>query len=191
MEEDLKLIEDTRSGDDAAFCALVKKYRRLIYKIIYSCHLDNGDFRYDEEDLYQEGCLSLYKCVFTFEEERKVRFSTYAYMIIRSRIKEIIRAEYRGREEGVYSLEKASQHDLKDLVCCDPIKYHREEQVKEELDTFFKSLSEEDRQILMLKEKQYSYKQISERLQIDRKRIDNRIRYLKKRLKKQLSENCL
>jgi len=63
--------------------------------------------------------------------------------------------------------------------------------VKEELDTFFKSLSEEDRQILTLKEKQYSYKQISERLQIDRKRIDNRIRYLKKRLKKQLSENCL
>ena len=63
--------------------------------------------------------------------------------------------------------------------------------MKEELDTFFKSLSEEDRQILTLKEKQYSYKQISERLQIDRKRIDNRIRYLKKRLKKQLSENCL
>ena len=191
MEEDIKLIEQIRSGNDAAFSSLVSKYRHMIYKIIYSCHLDNGDYRYDEDDLFQEGCLALYKCVFSFEEDRNVRFSTYAYMIIRSKVKENLRAAARGRSEGIYSLEKASQHDLKDLVCCDPLKYHHEEQVKEELKIFFKELSDEDRQILTMKEQEYSYKQICERLSIDRKRVDNRIRFLKKRLKKQLNENCL
>lgn len=189
MEEDLELIGKIRNGDDKAFSVLVKQYRRMIYKIIYTFDLDSGDFRIDAEDLFQEGCLALYDSVFSYEEERNVRFSTYAYLVIRGKIRDCLRTLSRSQGEDVYSLEKATDHDLRFCVCSEPLQYHREQVMKERIDHFFAGLKEEDRQILQMKKEEYTYKQIAERLGINRKKVDNRIRYLKKRLKEQFEED--
>ncbi|MCR4633841.1 MAG: sigma-70 family RNA polymerase sigma factor [Erysipelotrichaceae bacterium] len=189
MEENMELIGKIRNGDDKAFSALVNQYRRMIYKIIYTYNLDSGDFRIDAEDLFQEGCLALYDSVFSYEEGRNVRFSTYAYLVIKGKIRDRLRTLSRSQGEGVYSLEKATDHDLRFCVCSEPLQYHREQVIKERIDRFFAGLKEEDRQILQMKKEDCSYKQISERLGINRKKVDNRIRYLKKRLKKQLQED--
>ncbi len=185
----MELIGKIRNGDDKAFSALVNQYRRMIYKIIYTYNLDSGDFRIDAEDLFQEGCLALYDSVFSYEEGRNVRFSTYAYLVIKGKIRDRLRTLSRSQGEGVYSLEKATDHDLRFCVCSEPLQYHREQVIKERIDRFFAGLKEEDRQILQMKKEDCSYKQISERLGINRKKVDNRIRYLKKRLKKQLQED--
>ncbi len=185
----MELIGKIRNGDDRAFSALVKQYRRMIYKIIYTFDLDSGDFRIDEEDLFQEGCLALYDSVFSYEEDRNVRFSTYAYLVIRGKIRDRLRALSRSQGEDVYSLEKATDHDLRFCICSEPLQYHREQVMKERIESFFAGLKEEDRQILQMKKEEYTYKQIAQRLGINRKKVDNRIRYLKKRLKKEFEED--
>ena len=59
MDEDLKLIDRIREGDDSAFAALLKRHHRMIYKIINSIALENGDYAVDKDDLYQEASLAL------------------------------------------------------------------------------------------------------------------------------------
>ncbi len=188
MEENLELIRRIRSGDEEAFAILVKNHHRMIYRIIYNHRLDSGDYRIDAEDLYQECCLALYGAVFTFEEERKVRFSTYAYMVMNARIKSVLRSHYRSGNSDLYSLDRSSDHDINLCVSQDPAQYHREKRFEEELQAFISSLDPQDRQILKMKEEDCSYRQISERLKINVKKVDNRLRFLKKQLKEKMGE---
>ena len=188
MEENLELIRQIRSGDEEAFAILVKNHHRMIYRIIYNHRLDSGDYRIDAEDLYQESCLALYGAVVTFEEKRGVRFSTYAYMVMNARIKSILRSHYRSGNCELYSLDRSSDHDMNLCVREDPAAYHREVRFREELEQFIASLDPQDRQILRMKEEDCSYRQISERLKINVKKVDNRLRFLKKRLKEKMGE---
>ena len=189
MKENYDLIIQAKNGDEAAFAKLVDLYRRMIYKIIFAHHLDNGDFRVDPEDLFQEGCLALYSALFSYEEGHNARFSTYAYIVIRGRIRQTLRSQFRGVNEGVYSLDCSNDHDEVFRVKEDPESYHREEVFAEELDRFVKSLSSEDQTIFEMKKEDYSYRQIAERLKISVKRVDNRLRCLKKKLKQHLENN--
>lgn len=187
MDNYLILIRQIRQGDEEALKKLIESFRRMIYKIIYSQNLNSGDFRFDEDDLFQEGCLALYDAVFSFEEDKNVRFTTYAYVVIRGHIRKVLRDDYHCQKEGFYSIDRSNDHDLMLCVKEDPVSYHREERMKEEIDAFFASLDPQDRDILKLKQESFSYKQIAERLHINVKRVDNRLNYLKKRLRQHLS----
>ena len=185
MKQTRQIIQKVRSGDKEAFGELMQMYRRMIYKIIYSNNLNIGDFRLDEDDLFQEGCLALYDSIFSFKEDKGVEFSTYAYVVIRSRISSALRNRMRSSGREIYSLDNFS-----DLALCvkeDPLLYHRQQDLKRQLDSFTKSLNDEDRQILLLKEEECSYKEIARRLNINIKKVDNRLCDLRKRLKKHLS----
>ncbi len=185
MEENIELIRTIREGNEKAFEELLRRYRRMIYKIIYANNLNSGDFRLDEEDLFQEGSLALYESVFSYEEERNVRFSTFAFRVIRNRIKEVIREQYRKNSDELYSLDREGNHGVH-CVKEDPLSYHKEEVLRGELQKFVSGLGNEDRAILMMRKEEYSYKEISQRLGINAKRVDNRLRILKRRLKKQI-----
>ncbi len=173
-----------KSGNEDAFRELLENHRRMIYKIIYSFPLDKGDFRIDENDLFQEACIALYEAVFSFQKERNVRFSTYAYMLMKSRITSHLRRLSRSQGEELFSLDAADDHLMKLAVKEDPAMYHREEEFRKQLERFMSSLNDEDRQILELKNEDHSYREISEELRIPVKRIDNRLRSLRKRFRK-------
>lgn len=178
-----KLIRRIRNHDQEAFGELLEVFQRMIYKIIYSFNLDNGDFRADENDLFQEACLALYDAVFTYEEDRNVQFLTYAYMVIRSRVSTQLRCLSRNQGEELVSIDNRLDHSLKFAVSEDPVQYHRDEEFKEKYEQFLSTLNDEDRKILELRDEDLSYKQIAEELGITVKRVDNRLRNLKKRFK--------
>lgn len=178
-----KLIRRIRNHDQEAFGELLEAFQRMIYKIIYSFNLDNGDFRADENDLFQEACLALYDAVFTYEEDRNVQFLTYAYMVIRSRVSTQLRCLSRNQGEELVSIDNRLDHSLKFAVSEDPVQYHRDEEFKEKYEQFLSTLNDEDRKILELRDEDLSYKQIAEELGITVKRVDNRLRNLKKRFK--------
>ncbi|MBQ6333667.1 MAG: sigma-70 family RNA polymerase sigma factor [Erysipelotrichaceae bacterium] len=186
----MKLIKIIREGKDgeAAFAQLLKQFRPMIFKIIYRNRLDRGDFRIDENDLFQEASLALYKAVFSYEEEREMAFSSYAYLVIRSRVRELLRTAGRVYNDEVVSLDSSKDYSLKFCVRQDPAAYHQEEQFKEGLVSFMNSLGSEDRLIFELKSQDLSYKEISKRLNMSTKKIDNRLRILRKRLKKHLEK---
>ena len=189
MDEDLKLINRIREGDDGAFSLLLKRHHRMIYKIIYSFSLENGDYAVDKDDLYQEASLALYQAAGTYEEDRKVLFSSYAFMVIRNRLLNTLRAYYRTYEKERYSIDVYERNDGRSLYVSDnPIAYHREQELKENYACFMRKLPERDRKILLLKGEDLSYKEIARQLKLSEKQIDNRLRALRKKFRTYLGE---
>ena len=180
------ILEKIRKGDREAFDFLLHRHHKMIYKLINSYNLENGDYAIDPHDLYQEGCIALYNSVFTFEKERNVKFSTYAYLCINGAIRKCIRENAKRYLEEPYSLDVVRKIKLELIVEDNPLNYHHEEECRRKLDEFMKDLNSEDLKIIELRRRDMSYKQIAESLNINAKRVDNRIQVLRKRLRKDL-----
>lgn len=167
MDKNLELIRNIKNGDEKSFEILLENHKKMIYKIIYSTNVDYGDFQIDVDSLFQEGSLTLYKSVFTFEEDKGMRFTSYAYMTIRARINTCIRdTKYLGDE--IYSIDNCDNQDyhLSMASLCvseNPIAYHRELEFQKTLDKFVSNLDEEDQLIFKMRADNISYKEISER----------------------------
>ena len=188
MSQSIELINKIRKGDDQSFNTLLDDYRLMIYSIINSQILQRGDYAIDEQELFQEASIALYEAVFSFEKDKNVKFSSYAYLLIRSRIYNLLRHYNHIYKEETYSLdndhktEKYSMYKVQD----DPIAYHKEQQFREDLDNFIKNLNRQDKQILLMRGDEISYKDIAEKLDVPVKKIDYRLRVLRKRIEKEL-----
>lgn len=193
MKDYCELINKVKAGDNDAFNIILEDNKRIIYKLIYAHQLEKGDFMLDFESLYQEGCITLYKAIFTYEKDKGMSFTSYAYMVLRARINTLIRDEMRKFEDEHYSIdyyENVDYHISMSNLCIseNPITYHRELEFKKTLEEFVSKLSSEDQQIIQMRSENYSYKTISERLNINTKRVDNRLRVLRKKLKVYLED---
>lgn len=181
------LVEKVKQGDDSAFTELLNIHKKMIYKLIYNNNLVSGDFLIDADSLFQEGSLGLYNAVFSFEEDKGMKFTSYAYMVIRTRINTYIR-DHRILKDECYSIDNKENIDYQSmmsslLISENPVEYHHQKEFERKLAKFVANLSHEDKQIIELRYYDVSYKQISERLQIKQKRVDNRLRALRKKLK--------
>lgn len=183
--EEMELITLINKGDDDAFRQLLEAYTRIIYKIINSLNLDNGDYRADLEDFYQEGSLALFKACKSFNANRGVKFSTYAYAVIRNNIYTRYRDEFLSHKEEKYSIEEIENIDYvsKFMVSDSPLEYHREQEFRKSLDKLMNTLPKLDKQIMELKKEELSYTEIAERLNINKKKVDNRLIQLRKKIR--------
>lgn len=194
MDKYEELIKRVKQGDDEAYEIVLNDNRKLIYKIIYNHNLENGDFMVDTESLYQEGCIALYKACKTYEIGKGMNFTSYAYMCIRSAINTYIRDNFKKHQDEYYSIDNypnVDYHVSMSNVCIaeNPVAYHRELEFRKHLHEFVSKLNEQDQQIFEMRVDDVSYKNISERLNISTKRVDNRLRVLRKKLKKHLKES--
>ena len=180
------ILEKIRRGDKEAFDFLLSQHHKMIYKLINSYNLENGDYAIDPHDLYQEASLALYNSVFSFEREKNVKFSTYAYLCIKSAIVKQIREYDRRYSEEAYSLDVVRKMKFESIVEDNPLKYHREQEYRDRLQKFLRKLSKEDLKIIELRKKDLTYQQIAEQLNINAKRVDNRIQVLRKHLRRDM-----
>ena len=182
MEEYLIRI---RQGDEDAFASLLKDYRKMIYSIINSFNREHGDYAISEDDLFQEASLALLKAARTYEEDKEMKFSSFAYMVIKKRIINVIKQHRRTYEEEHYSIDNYEffDHMTCFAVCDQPYIYHRECELREHLSVFYDSLSAEDRKIVDMRQDSLSYRQIAAQLHSDVKRIDNRLMAVKRELR--------
>ena len=191
MEDIDNLILEVKAGDNDAYKTLLEIHHRMIYKIIYSLNLECGDYAIAPDDLYQEGCLALYDAVFSYNKDKKVQFSTYAYMRIKNRIIAALRDYFRRKQDEYYSLDQMIPVTRTVCGADNPLIYHEEETFRESLDLFVNRLSYEDRQIIRMKAEDSSYRQIAEKLNISVKRVDNRLQLLRRKLKRYLETQQL
>ena len=187
MQDYIELINRVKNGDEKAFEEILKDQKKMIYKLIYTQNLDSGDFVVDADSLFQEGSLALYNCIFSYEAEKGMSFTSYAYMVVRARISTCIRKNKRKMEDcsSIDNFENLDYHlALSTMNVNDnPVQYHYEQVFEKRLNTFVSHLKEEDQIILQMRIDNMSYKDISKRLKINTKRVDNRLNILKKRLK--------
>lgn len=180
-----ELIRATRKKDDDAFQLLVEKYHDMIYKIINSFCLNKGDYKISEEELFQEGCIGLYEACQSFTKVKKCKFSTYAYVIIKRKVK---RDFYRQLEiykhEGVSydKYESVDKRGIFEANCIqdNPIEYSNKSYVNKETEFIISRLKKTDQKIVKLRLQDYTYEQISNILNIPKKKIDNRLQYIKR-----------
>ena len=86
-QEVKKLIKDSQSGDEAARSLLVEKNTRLVWSVVQR-FLNRG---YDQDDLFQMGCIGLLKSIDKFDLQYEVKFSTYAVPMIIGEIQRFLR----------------------------------------------------------------------------------------------------
>lgn len=193
MKDYKELLEKVKAGDDDAFNIILQDHRRIIFRLINMHALEKGDFMIDYDSAYQEGCIALYKAIFTYEENKGMNFTSYAYMVLRARINTFVRDEIKKFEDEHYSIDNCPNVDyhiaMTNLsIAENPVTYHKELEFEKKLDDFLSKLSVEDRQIIEMRSDNFSYKKISERLNINSKRVDNRLRVLRKKLKEHLED---
>ncbi|KAB8138386.1 RNA polymerase sporulation sigma factor SigF [Gracilibacillus oryzae] len=87
-DKDVKrYIEQSQQGDEAARTILVEKNIRLVWSVVQR-FLNRG---YDQDDLFQIGCIGLLKSIDKFDLSYDVKFSTYAVPMIIGEIQRFIR----------------------------------------------------------------------------------------------------
>lgn len=186
MKEEI-LIKKVKRDDDLALRDLINQYEKMIYKIIHSFTLSQGDYCVSIDELFQEGRIGMYEACKTYNKQTNCKFSTFAYIVIKRKIG---KALYRNL--SIYKNESISIDKNIELQNCiayesrcvedNPIAYHNSEE-NDDTSKSNKDLSSIDRKIIRLRLEDYSYKEISKMLKISCKKIDNRLQYLKRRKK--------
>lgn len=187
---DKELIARVKSGESEAFELVLRESTPLIKRIISNQINDYGDYALDKEEMYQLSSIALYEACLRYDEKRGMSFSSFAYMVIKSKL-----INYYKNCAKVYSYEyysiDAEHNGLLNhvgVVKDSAYTYHRQQEVEQKLDEFLDSLSLEDRQIIEYKRKDMPYKEISERLNISVKRVSNRLQIMKKKFSKYQSK---
>ena len=182
MKEVEKIINRIKSGDESAFKQLLEIHHKLIYSIINSFNRNVGDYKLHEDDLFQEGSIALYDAVFSYDSKFKVKFSSYAYNIIRNRILNVARNEFRIYYKEKYSTDNYGFCDRSLHLAVRENKTHlKNNKYNEILDGVMNNLSKQDQMIINMRKNDRSYKEIAEELNITTKRIDNRLSYIRRK----------
>ncbi len=175
-EELVSLCEE----NSAAVSVLISRYVKLIWKKSY---FYSGNYL-DSEDLTQEGLLALLKAAGTFDKTRNAKFSSYCDVCITNRMKNAA-AKSRNIIEDVTESDCVDEEDniTPELICLE------KESVSEIYEKISSLLSEKEWEVFKLYLDDMSYNEISEKLGISFKSVDNAVFRVKKKLRALLSPN--
>ena len=180
--------------DSEEFKKLEEKHIKMIMKIINSFNLDWGDYSINKEDLKQEALIGLYEACENFDPKYNVKFSTFAYQIMRRRVNRAYQKMRNIYDKETYSYSKFEKDDRSETFATK----EKEDNPKENLKVMDictsayymggRKLSELDYSIISKRLENKTYKEIAEDLNISPKRADNRLVRIKRRLAKNIKE---
>ena len=178
--EDEQAISDCQMGKTESYRILVEKYKSRAY---YAALLFTGNPD-DALDISQEAFFRAFKAIKTFEKGKN--FYTWLYRIVRNLcINHFHRIKKRST---VFSdIEDRRGLELPIPAVSRPDEIFEEHELRDVLWQALNSLSEKDREILLLKEyNELSYKEISETLDIPIGSVMSRLYYARKKLARTL-----
>ncbi len=164
--------ESLSATDEKAFAETVKTYSPYIESVVSSFP------SYHREDLYQEGLVALNAALRTFDESKNVPKEAY----IRICVKRRIIAAYRVMKKN----DEVADIDISEIS--DPANIETEIVEKEYTENFFQNLpdklSELEKNVLSEYLTDKTYAQISEKLGISEKTVDNTLSRIKSKIRK-------
>ncbi len=172
----IRLTEDKENGK-AAILAMISRYMKLVLK---RANFFSENFS-DVEDLAQEGLLAFYKAIDSFDLENGAKFSSYVDVCVSNAMKTAV---------GKYN--KSSYCIVED----EPVSLSSPENICLDLESFSalrknaeNILSEVELSVFNLYVCGYSYKQISKKLDLSEKSVDNAVSRFKKKLRSSFEKN--
>ena len=192
QDEDLRLIEQARSGRLAAFEAIVSKYQSFVKLKASSYFMSGGD----TDDLVQEGLIGLTKAIRDYRDDREASFRSFAELCITRQIITAIKTASRQKHAPLntylsLSHSPASHEDgecsLGDIIpgssVQDPLnQVISSEEVASLKDFLTKLLSMLETRVLKLYLEGRSYEQIADQLGCDTKSVDNALQRIKRKV---------
>lgn len=171
LENEDEVIALAKSGDNLAFEQLSVHYLALIRKISTEYKAEG----YDTNDFIQEGLLGLWNAVRSFDSKRQTAFRNYAMTCIKNRYLSIVR-----KSTGKTAIPDEITVPIDDIEITDKSLNPESRMLfRESLASFYDSvrnkLSTSERSVMELYIQGYSYKEISDKLKIPRKSVDNAI----------------
>lgn len=185
---DAALAAAAQAGNGTAEDALVKRYESLAEGVSRSYFLAGCD----ADDVRQMARIALLEAVRTYDPARGAEFSTYASACVKNRMKDALRSAASGKnvplntsvsiddegaEEGGVALGELVSPDLT------PEQQYIEKEAEE---AFFEALKEmigeRDLAVIRLYLACVPYKEISEKLGISAKKVDNTVYNAKKKI---------
>ena len=178
--DDAQLIQRVLDGDDLAFSALVKKYRKPVHSLAWR---KIGDFHIAEE-ITQDTFLKAYQRLSTLKEPQS--FAGWLYVITTNQCK----AWLRKKRTRTQSLENTSSTELEKTAYSGYIIEENERTAKETQREVVKKilakLQESDRTVITLYYLgEMTYEEISEFLGVSEAAVRNRLYRARRRLKKE------
>ena len=172
--DDRTLAAMAQAGDRLAESALVKRYAPLAEGLSRGYFLAGGD--------------ALLEAVRSYDAGRGAEFSTYASVCVRNRLLDAVRAAGALKNAVLNDSIRLESEDGDALfdVASDELSPEQQYIQKEAEQAFFdalgEALGERDREVLRLYLASVPYKEISEKLGISAKQVDNTLYNAKKKL---------
>lgn len=179
---DEELVKLAQNGDTAAESYIFSRYKTDVsstakyYFSKFSAFCLTGLLEYD--DIHQEGLLGLLSAIYSFKEEKNVTFRTFSAKCISNAIKAAVKTATSKKNnpvENIISLDDIyipAPGSVEDSIIDD--------EDTAELNSFLiTELSALEHSVLRLFLSEFSYKKISETLNISEKSVDNAIQRIR------------
>ena len=160
----------------------------LLSRYIFSIEARAKNFAMSfSDDLAQEGFIGLLSAVENYDENRNVKFSTYANVCIRNKmISAFDKQADIVKEESWEAPDEESVHDPDEIP--ENIVVERE-RLKEIYDKIISALSEQQWKVFQLFLTGLAYNQIALELNVPQKTVDNAMQRVRRKLKSVLRTN--
>jgi len=187
---DEDLVFKGREGDHVAFEHILTRYKSMVNSKSRAYFLVGAD----REDLIQEGMIGLFKAMRDFDSEKDCRFGFFAELCVTRQIITAVKTATRQKHMPLNSyvslnkpvFEEESQTTWSELISngdSDPEFLIIEDEVKQDVKNIINScLSHLEKEVLQCYLKGLSYTEISERVEITVKSVDNALQRIKKKL---------
>lgn len=192
--EDIDLIRKAKQGDETSLELLLAKFKPLACKIARKYFLAGQD----EEDLYQEAMIGLFKAEQSFNETAGQDFKSFATLCINRQIQTAVKNSNRKKNKilnesislnnqgGIDVYESDDEEQLYFIIPSssplpdDELIY--KEKVNEIKNAIDQKLSTYERKVLSLYLKGLSYKKMGQILEKETKSIENCLSRIKSKL---------
>ncbi|AOH53961.1 RNA polymerase sporulation sigma factor SigH [Peribacillus muralis] len=194
LYDDISILELVRKGDIDSYEYLIRKYRGLVQAKARQYFLVGAE----KEDIFQEGMIGLYKAIRDFKSDKQNSFKSFAELCIKRQIITAIKTASRQKHtplNSYISLDKPiydddSEYTLIDKLpskVMDPITLLIDREKAIDIDLKMSEiLSDLEKTVLALYMDGETYQEISLKLDIHVKSIDNALQRTKKKLGKYL-----
>ena len=176
---------------------LFNKYRPLIFKIAHKLYDENNKSGLELNDLISEGMIAFSIAINTYNEQKDTLFYTYARKLIEHKIISLIRDA--NRQKHIFlntSSSLEAMDEIDNMARADKIAIDNDSNPEnilldvENVNSLIKEMMHEltpfESQVFDLKKSGFTYKEISEILDVEPKRIDNAIQRIKTKIKNYL-----
>lgn len=165
--------------------------RKLIYQVLKKYNLYSK-----REDYYDIGLIGLTKAINTYNKNKGIKFSTYAYICIENEIKHELRKESGAKRKSNYKtislnqkIKEYGNNELEDILESN-INIEKDYEYKETVEELYNNinkLNQEDKKIICIYYgincEKYNQEKLAKILKISQAQVSRRIKKILKELK--------